>query len=670
MHDLAGLLPCLTLLAAAALLWPAKDAIAPLRLAFLRAAVVTGAGAVVLVEVLSAVQRVTSGFLWTAWALAAAGTALAAALRLRRHRVAVAALWRRVSGAVRAGRWALLPAVPLAVLLAGELVVAFAAPPNTYDSLAYHLPRIEHWAQDASVAPYATAIYRQQALAPGAEYLLLHLRLLTGGDHLHNLLQWAAGLGCVLAASRIAAQLGASAVGQVLAGVVFATAPMVVLQATSTQTDLTAATWAMCLVTFALDGLRSRTRPQAVLLIGAAFGLALLTKAPTAVVVAPVLVWWGVAQLRLARPRLGRRPDLRLARTVARPVAAVMLVIACGVAIAGPFYASNLREWGSPAGPPWLRASTSMQRHDPAAIAMNAARIGATALVSPSDRANGMLVAGVRRLGRITGVDPSDPAITFPGKAPGWPFSVSWYVGEDFAAFPAQALLLLVGTAACLAGRRRTALVRGYAAVVVIAGIAFIAAFSWQPWINRLDVPMIAMAAPAAGVWLEGLLNLASGWRRALATVLVTALITTAWGFGGYALAYGFPRPLLGSSSVLTTDRETVLWAHGGARTAWRTAAATARASDPATVGLVQTNNSREYLWWRYLRPDGKGPEIVSLTSTLPRTRAPSADSVDAILCTRGPTDCATYIPDGWDAQRLTGVTVATPPEGSTRKPR
>jgi len=195
-------------------------------------------------------------------------------------------------------------------------------------------------------------------------------------------------------------------------------------------------------------------------------------------------------------------------------------------------------------------------------------------------------------------------------------------VGEDFAAFPAQALLLLVGTAACLAGRRRTALVRGYAAVVVIAGIAFIAAFSWQPWINRLDVPMIAMAAPAAGVWLEGLLNLASGWRRALATVLVTALITTAWGFGGYALAYGFPRPLLGSSSVLTTDRETVLWAHGGARTAWRTAAATARASDPATVGLVQTNNSREYLWWRYLRPDGKGPEIVSLTSTLPHSRA------------------------------------------------
>src|SRR4030095_6349372 len=88
------------------------------------------------------------------------------------------------------------------------LLIALITEPNNFDSQTYHLPRIEHWIAQRSVEFFPTGIYRQAATPPGAEYLLPHLRLLTGGDALYNLLQWAAGVGCLVVASRLTAQLG------------------------------------------------------------------------------------------------------------------------------------------------------------------------------------------------------------------------------------------------------------------------------------------------------------------------------------------------------------------------------------------------------------------------------------------------------------------------------
>ncbi|HKS98997.1 MAG TPA: hypothetical protein VJT31_05640, partial [Rugosimonospora sp.] len=141
----------------------------------------------------------------------------------------------------------------VAVLVLAELVVALVSPPNNADSLSYHLARIEHWAQDRSVDFYPTAVHRQIGFSPGAEYLLLQLRLLAGPEGFSNLLQWAAALGCAVVVSRIAAQLGAGRLGQLLAAAVVATAPLVTMEATSTQTDLVAALWVCAGASLALD---------------------------------------------------------------------------------------------------------------------------------------------------------------------------------------------------------------------------------------------------------------------------------------------------------------------------------------------------------------------------------------------------------------------------------
>jgi hypothetical protein len=143
--------------------------------------------------------------------------------------------------------------------------------------MTYHLTRVMHWQQDRSLDFYATSIQRQLHLTPGAEYVTLHLQLLSGGDRLANLPQWFASMGSLFVVSLIAARLGATARGQALAALFCATLPMGILQSTSTQNDFVVAYWLACLVALVTDA-TTRGWPW-VLALGAALGLATLTKA-------------------------------------------------------------------------------------------------------------------------------------------------------------------------------------------------------------------------------------------------------------------------------------------------------------------------------------------------------------------------------------------------------
>src|SRR5262249_40354994 len=92
------------------------------------------------------------------------------------------------------------------IALIGFLVggTALAAPPNTWDSMEYHMPRIVHWLQNRSVAFYATHGTRQLQMQPWAEYAILQLHALSGGDRLDNLVQWFSMAGSVTGVTLIA----------------------------------------------------------------------------------------------------------------------------------------------------------------------------------------------------------------------------------------------------------------------------------------------------------------------------------------------------------------------------------------------------------------------------------------------------------------------------------
>ncbi len=75
--------------------------------------------------------------------------------------------------------------------------------------MSYHLARVAHWGQNHTVAFYPTHIVRQLYQPPWAEYAMLHLYILAGGDRLANLVQWVAMAVSLVGVSVIARQLGA-----------------------------------------------------------------------------------------------------------------------------------------------------------------------------------------------------------------------------------------------------------------------------------------------------------------------------------------------------------------------------------------------------------------------------------------------------------------------------
>ncbi|WP_327006755.1 hypothetical protein OHA72_05480 [Dactylosporangium sp. NBC_01737] len=614
--------PLLTFLAVACLCLPRDGGI---RLALLRAAVIVGGAACLAVEALSAAHALHRPVVITCWVLALLITGGFAVRSSRRPVLDLRARWASLAAVER-----LMVAV-LAGLFLLDLVVALIAPPNNFDSQTYHLPKIEHWVQQGDVSFYPTVIDRQLAMAPGAEFLLLHLRVLTGGDGAYNLIQLAAGVGAVLAASRIAGQLGGGTRAQLVTALIVGSTPMVVLQATSTQTDLVVALWVACVATFTLDGLHARSGAFDILLIGTAAGLTLLTKATGLLAAGLLLAVWTVAQLRLARWR-------GVPGAVA--VGALMLLLA------GPNLLRVQDTYDNPLGPAHLRESISMQRHDPAAVLINALRVAETALQTPVGPVNDAIAAGIIGLAGVLGVDPQSRDITYWNEE--FPY-LSWPPDEDRVSLPAQGVLVLLG-ALLLLFRKDTRL---YAAVFWVAVLVYVVTVKWQPWGNRLIVFLLVLGAPLAGLWIAGLTG------RRIATWATTGALAVGVAAGGFAVAYGWPRRLVGHGSVFTTSQlDQRFIREPGRQRDYEWAADAVRASGARRVGLVQGYNTWEYPWWILL----PGTRIDSLQSLQPGLTPPGAAELDAVLCVKPPHDCEFYLLPTWTVHRRNDVAYALAP--------
>jgi hypothetical protein len=535
-------------------------------------AALAGVALVVLTEGLSLGARLTPGWLGATWLLVGALGAWA----LRRHRVDS----RRpgpVASMPRAARWV------IAAILTLTGATALLSPPNTWDSMTYHMPRVAHWGQAGAVAQYPTHVLRQLWLGPGAEFAITHLYLLAGGDRLANLVQWLAFAASVLGSAIVAAEFGGGPRARALAAIACATLPMAIAQAGSTQNDLVASFWMLSLGYWVL---RFRGSPSVATaaLVGASAGLAGLTKLPVGFVAVPWLLAFGAGALRGGRRRAIRCVGVAALSAVALNLGHVSRTVSL-LSPDGPSPAAD-----ADVLPPVFSLYVNTTA-DPRAVASNILRNASLHAVTPSERVNAWLETAIVAVHRAMAFDPNDSRTTlgrgFPAFGVG-PFRLH----EDFVGNPLHLVAGLV--AGVVVWRRRQAFgapARLWALMSAAAVIAFCGALKWQPWNSRLHLPLFVLAAPLVGLALERRRRLAVACATSFCVLALPSLLVT------------WPRPLVGPGSVITMPRDAQRFRnHPGLQPVYEGATGVVGEMGCRRIGLVLGWDGWEYPLWPLLR--------------------------------------------------------------------
>jgi len=132
------------------------------------------------------------------------------------------------------------------------LLLAIFIAPNNWDSMAYHLPRVEHWIQNKNIYPYPTNIVRQLLTSPLSEYIIANFQILASTDSFSNLVQFASFIFILFSATLFFSILKIGMKGQLFLLLALLSLPMMLFQATTTQTDLLASFFFLSFILFAL----------------------------------------------------------------------------------------------------------------------------------------------------------------------------------------------------------------------------------------------------------------------------------------------------------------------------------------------------------------------------------------------------------------------------------
>ena len=433
--------------------------------------------------------------------------------------------WRRVRSA-SLPPWTVWEWLTAGILVAfglGTLASALLYRIINHDSLTYHMPRVFFWFQNHSVARYPTPEGRQLFASPFAEYFILHLKILVGGaDRLSNIVQWLSYVFSILAVSLVTLRLGAGRRGQQVAAVTAAVTPMMLLQASTTQNDLTCALWSVASIYWIVSYIYRKPEGRTetawwVVALSVSLALATQTKPPAYIVCAPFLVWLAVVAIR--------RDGLRSAVTAAAAVLAIVL------ALNASWYVDNARllngdllGMSAPGG----NANLLIRDRNPEAMVTNALKNVSMMLGTPHDGVNDWIENMHRSVIVMYGGDPENPR-TIDANVRGTYQIDARVLYHDVGPSPMTALLIAVSAVIVLAlGRLTSKTSRWYllcagASLFLTAGLIGYSAF-----VNRTQLGALLALVPVVGVAADALEQDGRRfWRWALYTLLGIAV---AWG--------------------------------------------------------------------------------------------------------------------------------------------
>ncbi len=356
----------------------------------------------------------------------------------------------------------------LAGLWVIEGITAFASAPNSADAMAYHMARIVYWMQQRSVANFATEYLNQIMLQPLAEYVVLHFQILTKGDYFANSVAWLSTGGYILAASLVAAKLGASLRGQALTAVIVATIPNGVLQASGIKNEALLAFFLLAALYYSLT--------KSYWQLSLAVGLACLTKGTAYLFAGPIVL--------LFAPR------------------AIPWVVLGVLITNGPFFSRNLDLSGSPLGFDSASADGKyVWKNQPISAKgafSNLVRHTTEQLGTPNPNWNRWIYWKSIGLQKRLGIDYNDKATTWPYATYEPPNNTNHEADRNNR----RHLGFLCVAAIYLLWRRETPSLKILFAVA-LGVVALCAYLKWQPFMGRMWLPLFAIACTAAAVWVS-----------------------------------------------------------------------------------------------------------------------------------------------------------------------
>ena len=151
-------------------------------------------------------------------------------------------------------------------------------PPNNWDSMAYHMPRISEWIAHGSFNNFQTHILRQLYQPCFSEYVMMQLQILTGSDLFNNSAQLFFHLFASITAYAICKELGFSKKQQFFAFILTFLLPEALLEATSTQNDIFHGFFLLTTIFFTLKIIKEN-KTKDYLFLGISVGFAFLSKA-------------------------------------------------------------------------------------------------------------------------------------------------------------------------------------------------------------------------------------------------------------------------------------------------------------------------------------------------------------------------------------------------------
>jgi hypothetical protein len=366
----------------------------------------------------------------------------------------------------------ILSIVPVLAILIILCLQVILAPPNNWDSMTYHLPRVEHWLQNNSVFGYLTQIDRQIWSPRGSEMLLLTVAAFSSSDYLYNTVQFFCLIGILIIVYNYCRERGLSHYKSMLPVYGVLAYPTFLLESVTTQNDVIAALTALVAALSFLQLLMRPNNKYTTLRFVTALSLCFTMKGTTYII--------GVLIISFL---------LYLIFKGVIPVKVLMVSSLTILLINFQLWYENFTKYSSPLAPSTPpEFNTLVTSYGASTMFSNLIRTWTSNLLTFSPGVNEVIISASKSLMTSIGIDPNERGNTWYGG-----FKPILGFNEDIAGSPilvVTSLALIVVTIAVLA--RQVKFSRSEAYLLLLACTFFVSTIyllRWQPWINRLLLP-------------------------------------------------------------------------------------------------------------------------------------------------------------------------------------